>query len=102
MLCIVCDLFGCNVQSGEARPFPETDTPVLNNNSADLREWAARCKDAAASASSENERTNLIRKCEALRALADSEDWLTGQLVDRDAGQGNGSPIPPDEALAAE
>lgn len=51
---------------------------MINNNSAELREWAARCEDMAASTSDEAERASLLRKCEALRALADSEDWLVG------------------------
>jgi hypothetical protein len=51
---------------------------MMNTNSADLREWAARCEDAAASANDEKERANMLRKCDALRALADSEDWLAG------------------------
>lgn len=52
--------------------------PMINNNSAELREWAARCEGLAASTSDETERASLLRKCEALRALADSEDWLAG------------------------
>lgn len=51
---------------------------MLNNNSVELREWAARCEDMAATASDEKERASLLLKCEALRALADSEDWLAG------------------------
>ncbi len=55
---------------------------MINNTSAELREWAARCEDAAASTRDDNERASLLRKCEALRALADSEDWLAGQSAD--------------------
>ena len=51
----------------------------MNNTSSELRERAARCEDMAASAASDAERASLLRKCEALRALADSEDWLSGQ-----------------------
>ncbi|MES2601944.1 MAG: hypothetical protein V4602_14155 [Pseudomonadota bacterium] len=51
---------------------------MINTNSAELREWAARCEDAAASTTDEEERASLLRKSEALRALADSEDWLAG------------------------
>ncbi|CAN5390392.1 hypothetical protein BH10PSE11_BH10PSE11_38470 [soil metagenome] len=51
---------------------------MLNNNSAELREWAARCEDSAASTTNESERASLLRKCEGLRALADAEDWLAG------------------------
>ncbi|MFT6671262.1 MAG: phage portal protein BeeE [Afipia broomeae] len=54
------------------------DISMLNNNSAELREWAARCEKMAASATSENERADLLRKRDALYALADSEDWLAG------------------------
>jgi hypothetical protein len=53
--------------------------PVMNNTSAELREWAARCEDNAAATSDDKERASLLRKCEALRALADQEDWLAGQ-----------------------
>jgi len=56
---------------------------MLNNSSAELREWAARCEDSAVSARNEKERASLLRKAEALRALADSEDWLAGQQTDR-------------------
>jgi hypothetical protein len=52
---------------------------MINTGSAELREWAARCEDMAASANDQTERASLLRKCEALRALADSEDWLAGQ-----------------------
>ncbi len=63
---------------------------MMNNNSAELREWAARCEDAATSARDDNERASLLRKCEALRALADSEDWLAGQPADRGTTGTNG------------
>lgn len=76
---------------------------MMNNNSAELREWAARCEDAAASVEDENERACLLRKCEALRALADSEDWLAGQPADHRARRANGSAFPaPDRSEAAE
>lgn len=76
---------------------------MMNNNSAELREWAARCEDAAASTADENERANLLRKCEALRALADSEDWLAGQPADQGAGRANGSAfLARDQSEAAE
>lgn len=52
---------------------------MINSSSAELREWANRCEDSAASTADENERASLLRKCEALRALADQEDWLAGQ-----------------------
>jgi len=51
---------------------------MFNNNSAEFRQWAARCEDMASTAADEAERASLLRKCEALRALADSEDWLAG------------------------
>jgi len=77
--------------------------PMMNNNSAELREWAARCEDAAAAAKDDTERASLLRKCEALRALADSEDWLTGQPVDRGTAHANGSVfLPSDGPQAAE
>ncbi len=63
---------------------------MMNNNSAELREWAARCEDAAATAKDDNERASLLRKCAALRALADSEDWLAGQPADRNTARANG------------
>ena len=63
----------------------------MNNSSAELREWAARCEDKAASAANETERASLLRKCEALRALADSEDWLTGTTEAANAISGAGS-----------
>jgi len=66
---------------------------MMNNSSVELREWAARCEDAAASAKDDNERASLLRKCEALRALADSEDWLAGQPSDRTTSHANGSAL---------
>lgn len=51
---------------------------MINTNSVELREWAARCEEMAASTTDAKERASLLRKCEALRALADSEDWLAG------------------------
>ncbi len=59
----------------------------MNNTSAELREWAARCEDMAASAKTEAERASLTHKCEALRALADSEDWLSGRSAQTNAAQ---------------
>jgi hypothetical protein len=53
---------------------------MMNHNSAELREWAARCEDMAAQAADNSERTSLLRKRDALCALADSEDWLAGLL----------------------
>jgi hypothetical protein len=53
---------------------------MMNNNSAELREWAARCEDMAAQATDDAERTSLLRKRDALRALAESEDWLAGLM----------------------
>jgi hypothetical protein len=58
--------------------FLEMDSAMMNNNSAELREWAARCEDKATKAATDDERASLLRKCQALRALADTEDWLTG------------------------
>ncbi len=75
--------------------FPGTDDLMINNNSTELREWAARCEDVAASAKDDNERASLLRKCAALRALADSEDWLAGQLADSSATRTNGSVFHP-------
>ncbi|MCF2522242.1 hypothetical protein [Bradyrhizobium sp. G127] len=76
---------------------------MINNTSAELREWAARCEDAAASAPDDHERASLLRKCDALRALADSEDWLAGQSVDTGSASAN-RPVFPDanRAQAAE
>lgn len=54
------------------------DSTMMNNNSAELREWAARCENMAATAATDDERASLLRKCEALRALAATEDWLIG------------------------
>lgn len=51
---------------------------MMNNTSAEFREWATRCEDRAAATSNENERAGLLRKREALLALADQEDWLAG------------------------
>ena len=51
---------------------------MINTNSVELREWAARCEEMAASTTDAKERASLLRKCEALRALADSEDLLAG------------------------
>jgi hypothetical protein len=73
---------------------------MMNNNSAELREWAARCEDSAASTSDEKERASLLRKCEALRALADSEDWLAG-LPSQASAKGRAL-TPDDRAQAAE
>jgi hypothetical protein len=70
------------------------DISMVNNTSAELREWAARCEDGAAATSDENERASLLRKCEALRALADQEDWLAGQPVDACASRANGAVFP--------
>ncbi|CAN5335733.1 hypothetical protein BH10PSE10_BH10PSE10_23990 [soil metagenome] len=67
---------------------------MINNTSAELREWAARCEDAAASTQDNNERASLLRKCEALRALADSEDWLAGQPADAGSASANGRTFP--------
>ena len=76
---------------------------MFNNSSAELREWAARCEDSAASAKNEKERASLLRKAEALRALADSEDWLAGQPTDRRAEQPESSTFSSqDRAQAAE
>ena len=61
---------------------------MMNNTSAELREWAARCEDAAASAQDDKQRSSLLRKCEALRALADSEDWLAGQWTETASANG--------------
>jgi hypothetical protein len=74
---------------------------MMNNSSAELREWAARCEDAAALTTDENQRASLFRKCAALRALADSEDWLARQLVDRGTARADGSSTP-DQSQAAE
>lgn len=63
----------------EGATFLELDILMMNNTSAELREWAARCEDNAATTADETERASLLRKCEALRALADQEDWLAGQ-----------------------
>lgn len=51
---------------------------MLNNNSAELREWASRCEQMAKNAATDDERDSLLQKCQALRALADTEDWLSG------------------------
>lgn len=51
---------------------------MMNNTSSELREWAARCEDNATATNDETARASLLRKCEALRALADQEDWLAG------------------------
>lgn len=82
--------------------FPETDAPMITQNSAELREWAVRCEDAAAFTTDENLRISLLRKCEALRALADSEDWLAGQSAD--SGKVQNGPVFPssDQPQAAE
>lgn len=53
---------------------------MINHNSVELREWAARCDEAASATVDDNERVSLVRKRDALRALADSEDWLAGLL----------------------
>ncbi len=54
----------------------------MNGTSTELREWAARCENLAATAITERERASLLRKADGLRALADSEDWLAGQPSD--------------------
>lgn len=64
---------------------------MMNSNSVELREWSARCEAAAASAKDENERISLLKKSEALRALADSEDWLTGQPAGHGTARMEGS-----------
>ena len=75
---------------------------MLNNNSSELREWAARCEDSAASTTNESERASLLRKCEGLRALADAEDWLAG-LPETSATPAKGPAIASgDRAQAAE
>jgi hypothetical protein len=74
--------------------FQEMDAPMINNTSAELREWAARCEDAAASTQDHYERASLLRKCEALRALADSEDWLAGQPADTGPASTNRTLLP--------
>ncbi len=51
-------------------------------NPTKLRERAAYIADQAAAAKDETEHATLLRKCEALRALADSEDWLAGKAAD--------------------
>ncbi len=66
---------------------------MINSSSAELREWAVRCEEMAFSTVEETERARLLRKSEALRALADSEDWL--------AGLSPGSPSAEDPALAS-
>lgn len=73
--------FPHNIHSGIGF-FREWMPAMINNSSAELREWAARCEDGAASTSDDNERASLLRKCEALRALADQEDWLAGRSSD--------------------
>ena len=55
----------------------------MNNSSAELRDWAARCEELAAAAATDGERASLLQKSEALRALADSEDWLSGLTADQ-------------------
>lgn len=79
---------------------PETDTVMLNNNSAELREWAARCVDMASATTDAAEREILLRKCEALRALADSEDWLNGSSDQAAAPAAILATIPSDGASA--
>lgn len=54
----------------------------MNTTAIELRERAALCEDLAASAKTEIEREILLRKCDALRELAASEDWLSGQSAD--------------------
>lgn len=77
--------------------------PMINNSSAELREWAARCEDLAASTSDDAERASLLRKCEALRALADSEDWLAGSpSATSSTSAGNSVLMRGDRAQAAE
>lgn len=66
---------------------------MINSSSAELREWAVRCEEMAFSTADETERARLLRKCEALRALADSEDWLAGLTA--------GSPSAEEPALAS-
>jgi hypothetical protein len=53
---------------------------MMNTSASELRDWAARCEAAASSAADDNERSALLRKRDALRALADTEDWLAGFL----------------------
>jgi hypothetical protein len=51
-------------------------------NPTKLREQAAYFANLAAKTKDDTERATLLRKCEALRALADSEDWLAGKAAD--------------------
>ncbi len=51
----------------------------MNSTASELREWAARCEEQAATASTENERRSLLAKADGLRSLAESEDWLAGR-----------------------
>ena len=76
---LFADEVGCSLWNGELG-FRERMSPMMNSNSAEMREWAARCEELAAAARDEKERAGLLRKCDALRALANSEDWLAGVL----------------------
>jgi hypothetical protein len=50
----------------------------MNIHSAKLREKAAECESQAGDERDLELKTLLLRKAEALLALADSEDWLAG------------------------
>ena len=52
----------------------------MNFSAEELRDWAARCA-AMAGAALEEERIILLRKAEALLALAETEDWLSGRPI---------------------
>lgn len=57
----------------------------MTHTSRELREWAARCADMATSAESAEEQDHLQKKAAALRALADTEDWLEGRRPETSA-----------------
>lgn len=51
---------------------------TMNIHSKSLREKAKNCDQMAQAERDPDMRAILLRKAEALRALADSEDWLAG------------------------
>ena len=47
----------------------------------DLRRWAMKCASEASACADMADRERLLRKRDALLALANNEDWLSGHPV---------------------
>jgi hypothetical protein len=70
----------------------EWNLVMINSTSQELRDWARRCAEQAASAATEEERQQMLRKWEALSALADAQDWLDGRLPSPSTAGADGAP----------